>query len=98
MTTLPRILCLVLIVSTSGLAHAAEALFDGLDACADEASGESEQCTDECGLCFCCPLRAAPTGADSGTTSATTVEPVVAEPTLAAVAADLADIFQPPRA
>lgn len=98
MTTLIRMLCLVLVVSTSGLAHAAEALFDGRDACADEAADGSGECTDECGLCFCCPLRTVPAEPDLSTPSVMAVEPVIAEPTLTARAADGADIFQPPRA
>ncbi|MCI0569354.1 MAG: hypothetical protein L0Y66_01250 [Myxococcaceae bacterium] len=97
-----RLLAVLLVLSTSGLARIVVVGLDGLVACADEGHEEQDACSDcspMCSDCFCGPLRATP--------ARPLVEPVLVEasgvkvelaPPVRVAEAVPQDIFRPPTA
>lgn len=96
MTTLLRMTAVLLLLSMSGIVHALDVVLDGRDSCGDAACSDG-RCTDACGLCFCCPLRAEPVALSVDPDARAVVELVVNEPPMFAGTSDAADIFRPPR-
>ncbi|AKQ66366.1 hypothetical protein A176_003278 [Myxococcus hansupus] len=100
MQSLLRLLAVLLVLMTGGVFQTLALASDEHSDCADEVTDDCEDCSPNCVLCVCCPLRAAP-----GPTVPTAqvmlpprplpVPSRVTEPTLSGVGFD---IFQPPRA
>lgn len=100
MQSLLRMLAVLLVLMTGGVFQTLALASDSHGDCADEASDDCEDCSPNCVLCVCCPLRAAP----GPTSPVAQVIPLprplpvpshVTEPALSGVGTD---IFQPPRA
>lgn len=100
MRFLLRLIALLLMLTTGGVLQTLAFASEGVEACADEEDGE--QCADcalDCGVCLCCPLRAAPVSP----VVELRVEVPLPERVLASVREPVpsgvgVDIFQPPRA
>lgn len=100
MQSLLRFLAVLLVLMTGGVFHTLALASDVHDECAEEASDECEDCSPNCVLCVCCPLRAAPAPTSPHARLIPPPRPLpipsrVDEPTLSGVGTD---IFQPPRA
>ncbi|QQR47941.1 hypothetical protein JKA73_18690 [Myxococcus xanthus] len=100
MQSLLRFLAVLLVLMTGGVFQTLALASDVHDECAEEASDECEDCSPNCVLCVCCPLRAAPAPASPNARLIPPPRPLpipsrVDEPTLSGVRTD---IFQPPRA
>lgn len=100
MLSLLRFLAVLLVLMTGGVFQTLALASDVHDDCAEEASDECEDCSPNCVLCVCCPLRAAPGPASPIARLIPSPRPLpipsrVDEPTLSGVGTD---IFQPPRA
>jgi hypothetical protein len=95
-----RLIAILLMLTTGGVFQTLAFASDGAEACADEETGDAcADCALDCGVCLCCPLRAAP--ASSGVelpVEAPLLEPVLASLSEPAPSGVRPDIFQPPRA
>ena len=104
MRVLLRLLILVLVLASSGIPQSLACTEP--ECCASttaelqspEHESHEDTCTDDCGLCICCPLRAAPGAWASlpAKPAGRTFLPVLADE-LSGILASY-EIFQPPRA
>ena len=103
MRVLLRLLILVLVLVSSGIPQSLACTEP--DCCAStsaefqspEHESHEDTCTENCGLCMCCPLRAAPAASASlpAQPSGRTFFPVLTDEPIGILASR--EIFQPPR-
>ena len=95
-----RLIAILLMLTTGGVFQTLAFASDGAEACADEEEGdECADCALDCGVCLCCPLRAAPASpVVELPVEAPLLEPVLASLSEPASSGVGADIFLPPRA
>lgn len=94
MQSLLRFLAVLLVLMTGGVFQTLALASDVHDECAEEASDECEDCSPNCVLCVCCPLRAAPAPALPNARLIPPPRPLpipsrVEEPTLSGVGTDI---------
>ncbi|XXF78542.1 hypothetical protein P2318_01935 [Myxococcaceae bacterium GXIMD 01537] len=102
MQSLLRILALLLVLTTGGVFQTLAFASDGAETCADEeeTGKPCADCSFDCAMCLCCPLRAAAPDMPKVEVPAPApihepVRSLIHEPVLSGVSAD---IFRPPTA
>ncbi len=99
MQLLLRLIAVLLILATGDLVHVVAFASEAHAACEEELGEECTDCSADCSLCVCCPLRATPASPSSEASQrAPALVPVPSRVDAPVLSCLGADIFQPPRA